>query len=111
MVNLVIAFGAGASLPSARTVLTAAVVGFLGYDVSLVLFIPGTPVYWHGQDGRLFFLSSVRGSGHSHLRVGRSLDDPIAGYCCTDGTWRVVVSYEMARAHTLTRATGTRTRP
>jgi drug/metabolite transporter (DMT)-like permease len=40
-VNLVLALAAGASLPSIGAVGAAAVVGFLGYGVSLVLFVFG----------------------------------------------------------------------
>jgi hypothetical protein len=39
LVNLIIAFTAGAHLPDLFTMLTAAVVGFLGYGVSVVLFV------------------------------------------------------------------------
>jgi drug/metabolite transporter (DMT)-like permease len=39
IVNVVLAFGLGAALPPAGAILGAALVGFLGYGVSLVLFV------------------------------------------------------------------------
>ena len=72
-VNLVIALVAGASLPSARTVLTAAVVGFLGYGVSLVLFILALRYIGTARTGAYFSLAPFAGATISIFVLGDRL--------------------------------------
>ena len=73
MVNLVIAFVAGASLPSARIVLTTAVVGFLGYGVSLVLFILALRYIGTARTGAYFSLAPFAGATISIFVLGDHL--------------------------------------
>ncbi len=67
MVNLVIAFAAAANVPSTPTVLTAAVVGFLGYGVSLVLFILALRYIGTARTGAYFSLAPFTGAAISIL--------------------------------------------
>jgi drug/metabolite transporter (DMT)-like permease len=73
MVNLVIAFAAGANVPSTPTVLTAAVVGFLGYGVSLVLFILALRYIGTARTGAYFSLAPFAGATISILVLGDRL--------------------------------------
>jgi len=73
MVNLVIAFAAGATVPSMPTVLTAAVVGFLGYGVSLVLFILALRYIGTARTGAYFSLAPFAGATISILVLGDRL--------------------------------------
>ncbi|MGE0681798.1 MAG: DMT family transporter [Candidatus Binatia bacterium] len=73
MVNLVIALGAGASMPSTRTVLTAAIVGFFGYGVSLVLFILALRYIGTARTGAYFSLAPFVGATISILVLGDHL--------------------------------------
>ena len=69
-VNLVIALVADASLPSVRIMLTAAVVGFLGYGVSLVLFILALRYIGTARTGAYFSLAPFAGATISILVLG-----------------------------------------
>lgn len=73
IVNLVIALVADANLPSALTVLTAAVVGFLGYGVSLVLFILALRYIGTARTGAYFSLAPFAGATISILVLGDHL--------------------------------------
>lgn len=70
MVNLVIAFATGANVPSTATVLTAAVVGFLGYGVSLVLFILALRAIGTARTGAYFSLAPFAGATIAVLMLG-----------------------------------------
>ncbi len=72
-VNLVIALVAGASLPNAHIVLTAAVVGFLGYGVSLVLFILALRYIGTARTGAYFSLAPFAGATIAILVLGDHL--------------------------------------
>jgi hypothetical protein len=72
-VNLVIALVAGANPPSARIVLTTAVVGFLGYGVSLVLFILALRSIGTARTGAYFSLAPFAGATISILVLGDPL--------------------------------------
>ena len=73
MVNLVIALVAGASLPNVHIVLTATVVGFLGYGVSLVLFILALRHLGTARTGAYFSLAPFAGATISILVLGDPL--------------------------------------
>ena len=70
MVNLVIASGAGAALPSACIVLAAAVVGVLGYGVSLVLFILALRHIGTARTGAYFSLAPFVGATMAIFLLG-----------------------------------------
>lgn len=73
MVNLVIACVTGASLPSVCLVLTATVVGFLGYGVSLVLFILALRYIGTARTGAYFSFAPFAGATISILMLGDPL--------------------------------------
>jgi drug/metabolite transporter (DMT)-like permease len=72
-VNLVIALTAGAPLPGVLTMLTAAVVGFLGYGVSLVLFVLALRHIGTARTGAYFSLAPFIGALISILVLGDHL--------------------------------------
>ncbi len=72
-VNLLIALTAGAPLPGVLTVLTAAVMGFLGYGVSLVLFVLALRHLGTARTGAYFSLAPFAGALISLLVLGDHL--------------------------------------
>lgn len=71
-VNLALAMSQGAGVPSAGTVAAAGVVGFLGYGVSLALFVLSLRHLGTARTGAYFFPSAVCGSGARRPHVGRT---------------------------------------
>jgi drug/metabolite transporter (DMT)-like permease len=61
-VNVALAFGLGASLPSAGSIFGAALVGFLGYGVSLVLFVLALRYLGTARTGAYFSLAPFVGA-------------------------------------------------
>ena len=61
-VNLILAFVGGAVLPSFGILLAAAAVGFLGYGVSLVLFVLGLRHLGSARTGAYFSLAPFVGA-------------------------------------------------
>src|SRR5262249_30892896 len=66
-VNLTVALAVGASLPGALTVLAAAVVGLLGYGVSLTLFVRALRHLGTARTGAYFSLAPFAGAALSLL--------------------------------------------
>ena len=69
-VNFMLALWQGAMLPSAGIVAAAGVVGFLGYGVSLALFVLGLPLSRHGAHGSLFLTRTLRRCSAGGRHVG-----------------------------------------
>ena len=61
-VNLTLAFAQGAALPDAGTILAAGMVGFLGYGVSLALFVLGLRHLGTARTGAYFSLAPFIGA-------------------------------------------------
>src|SRR5262249_21339568 len=61
-VNLAIGLAIGAQLPGMKTALTAAIVGFLGYGVSLTLFVLGLRHLGTARTGAYFSLAPFVGA-------------------------------------------------
>ena len=88
-VNLALALARGAALPGVGTVLMAGVVGFLGYGVSLALFVLGLRYLGTARTGAYFSLAPFIGAVLSLLL----LDEPltirlgVAGGLMALGLW------------------------
>ena len=72
-VNLAIALTAGATIPKVPTVVAAAVVGFLGYGVSLVLFVLALRHLGTARTGAYFSSAPFIGAALSILILGDRL--------------------------------------
>jgi len=72
-VNLAIALATGATIPGIRTVVAAAVVGFLGYGLSLVLFVLALRHLGTARTGAYFSFAPFIGAAISVLALGDSL--------------------------------------
>ena len=73
IINVAVSLGAGANLPGALTMLSAAVVGFLGYGVSLVLFILALRHIGTARTSAYFSLAPFAGATISVLVLGDRL--------------------------------------
>ena len=73
-VNLALALARGATLPSPGTILAAALVGFFGYGVSLVLFVLGLRHLGTARTGAYFALAPFIGA----VLAVAVLDDPLS---------------------------------
>lgn len=71
-VNLGIAFAMGLVLPEARTVITAAVVGFCGYGLSLVMFVLALRHLGTARTGAYFSAAPFVGAAISLVMLGDS---------------------------------------
>lgn len=69
-VNLLLAFAGGAELPPVGTLLAAQVVGFLGYGVSLALFVLGLRHLGAARTGAYFSLAPFVGAVLAVLMLG-----------------------------------------
>lgn len=87
--NLTIALGLGASLPHGITILTVAGVGFLGYGLSLVLFILALRDLGTARTGAYFSVAPFLGAVISLLiaHAGPSLGLLLAGALMGCGLW------------------------
>ena len=72
-VNLAIALAAGATIPEGRTIVAAASVGFLGYGVSLVLFVLALRHLGAARTGAYFSVAPFAGVALSILMLGDRL--------------------------------------
>ncbi|MGE0679568.1 MAG: EamA family transporter [Candidatus Binatia bacterium] len=72
-INLTLAFTTGATAPGVLTVLTAALVGFLGYGVSLVCFVLALRHLGTARTGAYFSLAPFIGAALSILTLGDRL--------------------------------------
>jgi drug/metabolite transporter (DMT)-like permease len=88
-VNLVLALLQGAGLPPAGTVLAAGVVGFLGYGVSLALFVLALRHLGSARTGAYFSLAPFVGAVLAVLMLGEPLTLRllIAGGLMAVGLW------------------------
>jgi drug/metabolite transporter (DMT)-like permease len=73
LVNVVIALSAGSTLPPARSALASALVGFLGYGVSLVLFVRALRDIGAARTGAYFSLAPFFGALLAVLLFGQEL--------------------------------------
>jgi len=88
-VNLVLALGQGATLPGAGTVLAAGMVGFLGYGVSLALFVLGLRHLGAARTGAYFSLAPFIGAVLALLLLDEALTPLLlaAGVLMAVGLW------------------------
>src|SRR4051812_10304429 len=88
-VNLTLALAQGASLPSAGTVLAAGVVGFLGYGVSLALFVLALRHLGTARTGAYFSLAPFIGAVLAVVLLGDPLSARllVAGALMGVGLW------------------------
>jgi drug/metabolite transporter (DMT)-like permease len=88
-VNLGLALNHGATLPSARTVAAAGLVGFLGYGVSLALFVLGLRHLGTARTGAYFSLAPFVGAVLAVAMLGEPLSAQlvIAGGLMGFGLW------------------------
>lgn len=88
-VNLALAFASGASLPSASLLLAVGVVGFLGYGVSLAMFVLGLRHLGTARTGTYFSLAPFVGAVLAVLMLGEPLSAQllIAGGLMGLGLW------------------------
>lgn len=88
-VNVLLAFANGAAIPPVETVLAAGIVGFLGYGVSLVLFVLGLRYLGTARTGAYFSLAPFAGAVLAVLMLGDSLSARllVAGGMMALGLW------------------------
>ena len=89
VVNLVLALTHGAALPAARTVAAVGLVGFLGYGVSLALFVLGLRNLGTARTGAYFSLAPFVGAVLAIAILGEPLSAQlvIAGGLMGFGLW------------------------
>jgi drug/metabolite transporter (DMT)-like permease len=89
LVNIAIAVGTGAALPSPATAAAAAVVGLLGYGVSLVLFVRALREIGAARTGAYFSLAPFAGAVLSVALLGERLTAQLvtAGLLMGAGIW------------------------
>ena len=89
LVNLLLAIANGAHMPAAGIVLAAGVVGFLGYGVSLALFVLALRHLGTARTGAYFSLAPFVGAVLSVLLLGEPLSGRllIAGGLMALGLW------------------------
>ncbi|MFG1263623.1 DMT family transporter [Xanthobacter aminoxidans] len=101
-INLVIALGHGAALPSAGAVAAAAVVGFFGYGVSLALFVLALRHLGTARTGAYFSLAPFVGALLAIALLGEALTPQlvIAGLFMALGLWlHLSEQHEHEHAH------------
>ena len=88
-INLMLALGQGAAVPSIGTILSAGVVGFFGYGVSLVLFVLGLRYLGTARTGAYFSLAPFIGAALAVLLLHEpvSANLLIAGALMAIGLW------------------------
>ncbi len=89
MVNLVLAIAHGAAMPAAGMVLAAGVVGFVGYGVSLALFVLALRLLGTARTGAYFSLAPFVGAALSVVLLDEPLSTRllIAGGLMAFGLW------------------------
>jgi drug/metabolite transporter (DMT)-like permease len=88
-INLTLALAQGAALPAAGTILAAGTVGFLGYGVSLALFVLGLRHLGAARTGAYFSLAPFIGAVLALVLLDESLTLRlvVAGGLMTIGLW------------------------
>lgn len=88
-VNLILAFASGAKLPPSDALLAAGIVGFLGYGVSLALFVLGLRHLGAARTGAYFSLAPFVGATLAVVMLGESPSTKllIAGCLMGFGLW------------------------
>ena len=88
-VNLTLAVANGAALPSTEIVLAAGAIGFLGYGVSLALFVLGLRYLGAARTGAYFSLAPFVGAVLAVLMLGEPLTASlaVAGGLMAGGLW------------------------
>jgi drug/metabolite transporter (DMT)-like permease len=101
-VNIALALTQGAAVPEMGTVLAVAVVGFLGYGVSLVLFVLGLRYLGTARTGAYFSLAPFVGAVLAVLMLNESLSVRllVAGALMALGLWlHLSEQHEHEHAH------------
>ncbi|MFG1249571.1 DMT family transporter [Xanthobacter flavus] len=101
-INLVVALGHGASFPSAGAVAAAAVVGFFGYGVRLVLFVLALRHLGTARTGAYFSLAPFVGAVLAIVLLGEAITSQlvIAGLLMALGLWlHLSEQHEHEHAH------------
>jgi drug/metabolite transporter (DMT)-like permease len=102
VVNLTLAFASGARFPPPGTVLAAATVGFLGYGVSLALFVLGLRHLGAARTGAYFSLAPFVGAALAVPMLGEPLTTTLlaAGGLMAVGLWlHLAERHEHEHAH------------
>ncbi|MFG1379799.1 DMT family transporter [Xanthobacter autotrophicus] len=88
-INLLIALASGAGLPSAVTLLAAGVIGFLGYGVSLALFVLALRHLGAARTGAYFSLAPFVGAVLAVVMLGEAISVQlvVAGCLMAVGLW------------------------
>ena len=98
--NLTLAFTLGSSLPAIRVVGYAMTVGFLGYGVSLVLFVVALRGLGSARTGAYFSTAPFIGAAIAIARLRRAAVRIICGMCAAHGGRRVAASVRAPRSRT-----------
>jgi drug/metabolite transporter (DMT)-like permease len=101
-VNLVLALALGADIPAYGTILAAGGIGFLGYGVSLALFVLGLRHLGAARTGAYFSLAPFAGAVLAVLMLGEPLSAKllIAGALMALGLWlHLAERHEHEHAH------------
>ena len=87
--NLVLGLAAGASMPAVSAITAAGVVGFLGYGVSLALFVAALRHLGTARTGAYFSTAPFLGSAAAVLALGEPLTAQlvVAGCLMAAGVW------------------------
>jgi drug/metabolite transporter (DMT)-like permease len=88
-INLALALGQGATLPDTGTIIVAGVIGFLGYGVSLALFVLGLRYLGTARTGAYFSLAPFIGAVLALTLLGETvtLQLIVAGGLMAVGLW------------------------
>jgi drug/metabolite transporter (DMT)-like permease len=88
-VNLILAFAGGSHLPPAGTLLAAGTIGFLGYGLSLALFVLALRHLGTARTGAYFSLAPFIGTTLAVLLLGDALSSKllVAGCLMGAGLW------------------------
>ncbi len=88
-VNLVLGISIGATMPGLSAILTAGVVGFLGYGVSLALFVLALRYLGTARTGAYFSTAPFLGSAAAVIGLGEPVTSQlvIAGLLMAFGVW------------------------
>ena len=101
-VNLALALARGAALPDAESIAAAAVIGFLGYGVSITLFVLALRHLGTARTGAYFALAPFVGAVLSLVVLHESLTVPLlaAGFLMAVGIWlHLTERHEHEHAH------------
>lgn len=95
LTNTVLAFGLGASLPPLPHMLVTMAIGFLGYGLSLVLFIVALRQLGTARTGAYFATAPFIGAAVAMILYGQSGDSAfwVAAVCMTAGVWLHVTEH------------------